>query len=116
MKKIILLLTSVILAAACETRYEYDYTLKYTVGDNQIVETGKVTTDDANSVPIAVAYKNSVVVDTYPRDNEGDAIVHYQGETPGRIDSLGYRLVQYYRINKSTDYVWNRTIIIKEEK
>ena len=116
MKKIILLLTAVILMASCETRYEYNYTLKYTVGDNQMVETGKVTTDDANSVPIAVAYKNSVVVDTYPRDNEGDAIVHYQGETPGRVDSLGYRLVQYYTIGKASNTIWSRTFIIKEEK
>lgn len=116
MKKIMIILMAIVFAVSCQTRYEFDYTLKYTVGDKQMVQTGKVVTKDANSVPIAVAYKNSVVVDTYPTGNDGDPIVLYQGETPARIDSLGYRLVQYYVINTATNTVWDRTVIINEEE
>lgn len=116
MKKIIIILMAIMFAVSCQTRYEFEYTLKYTVGDRQEEVTGKVVTKDANSVPIAVAYKNSVVVDTYPTGNDGDPIVLYQGETPARIDSLGYRLTQYYVINSATGTVWDRTVIIKEEE
>ena len=115
MKKIIIILMAIIFAVSCQTRYEFDYTLKYTVGDKLMEVSGKVVTKDANSVPIAVAYKNSVVVDTYPTGNEDDAIIIYQGETPAKIDSLGYRLTQYYVTNSMTGTVWSRTTILKEE-
>ena len=106
MKKIILLLTAAILMASCETRYEFDFTLYYTVGNKQLSTDGIVTTNDANSVPIAVAYKNSVVVDTYPtRVVDDKTLVIYQGETPASVDSLQYSLNKYYRLNKATWHI-----------
>lgn len=116
MKKLILILLLGVVSVACESRYEFDYSLKYTVGDKQFTETGTVVTTDPHSVPIAVAYQNSVVLDTYPtRVIENKTVVIYQGETPAQIDSLGYRLNQYYEYNKASGRIWNRTRVIKEE-
>ena len=111
MKKLAILL-AILLAAACENRYEFNYALTYTVGDQQFTDSGKVITNDPHSVPIAVAYNNSVVVDTYPtRVIKNRTVVVYQGNLPVRIDSLAYSLNQYYRYDKGMSQVYNRTYV-----
>ena len=117
MKKFIITLMAIVFAVACQTRYEFDYTLKYTVGDKQFTETGTVVTTDPHSVPIAVAYQNSIVVDTYPvRVVDKGTVVVYQGETPGQIDTFEYRLNKYYTLNKLTWNQFNTVRVIKEEE
>lgn len=101
--------------SACEDRYVFDYNLKYTVGDQQLTETGQVVTNDPHSVPIA--YQNSIVVDTYPvRVVDKGTVVVYQGETPAQIDTFKYRLNKYYTLNKLTWNKFNTVRVIKEEE
>lgn len=117
MKKFIITLMAIVFAVSCQTRYEFDYNLKYTVGDKQYADSGKVTTNDPHSVPIAVAYQNSIVVDTYPvRVVDKGTVVVYQGETPGQIDTFEYRLNKYYTLNKLTWNQFNTVRVIKEEE
>lgn len=99
MKKILLLLAAVLLLAACHTRYEYHYSLKYTVGDTEYADSGSVTTTNPDHIPIAVVTRTGLEVNTYPKHALYGYRIVYQGVTPPKITEFKYHLYKYYRYN-----------------
>ena len=96
MKKILILIAAAVLLAACETRYEYHYNLKYTVGDTEYADSGSVTTNNQDHIPIAVVTRTGLEVNTYPQHAIYGYRIIYQGVVPPKITEFTYTLDKYY--------------------
>ena len=131
MKKLLIILFSAIAIAAClsscENRYEYNYSLQYTIDGETYTDTGTITTSYIKSVPIAVTNHGGITVDTYPdravnpkRPMRLDPRVIYNGDKTPTIDKFEYSLARFYEINIITKKTRNEVIVaqpvsIKEE-
>ena len=99
MKKILILIAAAVLLAACETRYEYHYNLKYTVGDTEYADSGSIVTAYRGTVPIAVVTHTGLEVNTYPNGAiKGNKII-YQGYEAPKITGFEYILFRLYTHN-----------------
>ena len=96
MKKILILIAAAVLLAACTTRYEYIYQLKYTVGDTEYADSGKVVTPYETDVPIAVVTRTGLEVNSYPDFAIDRRKIVYQGNTPAVITEFTFTLNRYY--------------------
>lgn len=123
MKKFLIILFSAITIAclsSCENRYEYNYSLQYTIDGQTYTDSGTITTSYIKSVPIAVTNHGGITVDTYPdravnpkKPMKLDPRVIYNGDKTPTIDKFEYSLARFYEINIITKKTRNEVIVAK---
>lgn len=125
MKKFLIILFSAIAVASlssCENRYEYNYSLQYTIDGQTYTDSGTITTSYIKSVPIAVTNHGGITVDTYPdravnpkKPMKLDPRVIYNGDKTPTIDKFEYSLARFYEINIITKNIRNEVIVAQKQ-